>query len=163
MYSVMVNGLDTKEGLSAARKVQESAEFELIGESMIKSGVQQGEIYIGKKEVVLFSEPKILLKELKRLRESFRNIIVVDFSPLACLQRNAELYTKACLNFIMSVEGLGIQEKKRIRGIVCKSGVLAVLTPKQAYQVILELLYRFGLRIENGKGSKAFYSWDILR
>ena len=117
-------------GLLIAEAVEESKDFVLLPVGLSSERHAQEKILIGDKEITLIP-PELHQEQLKGLSKS---TIIVDHSHTSIATRNGELFTEAGIPFVMGTSGV---DKKRLKKLVAKSEICAVIAPNMAPSLVL--------------------------
>ena len=84
-------------------------------------------------DLVHYSDPSTATQELIKLKESCKELIIVDYTHPSAILGNIQTYTNAGVSFVMGTTG---GDEQAIRAIFEKGANYAVIAPNMAKQIV---------------------------
>ena len=130
--NVMVNGLPGNVACIVAGFILKDERFELITYSLTGPDIETSECRIDDTSVQLI-RPQQRSSALEPIKQSWGEILVVDFTHPSAVNANAEFYCRNGLPFVMGTTG---GDRQKLETTVRSSSVAAVIAPNMAKQIV---------------------------
>lgn len=130
--NVMVNGLPGNVARTAAGFILRDKRFELIPHSLTGPEIETSEYRIDETSVQLI-RPEQRNSAIEPIKQSWGEILVVDFTHPSAVNANAEFYCRCGLPFVMGTTG---GDRQKLETTVRSSSVAAVIAPNMAKQIV---------------------------
>ncbi|MEW5734606.1 MAG: dihydrodipicolinate reductase [Thermodesulfobacteriota bacterium] len=130
--NVMVSGLPGAMGQIICRTLGNDPRFRLLPASLTGPGIPEGQTAVDGKSFSLVA-PENHEKAILSAKKEHGSILIVDYTHPSAVNRNAELYCRLSVPFVMGTTG---GDRDALVRIVQESGNTAVIAPNMAREIV---------------------------